>query len=92
MSVNIPETAVDSDFALAVYNIDEYGIYQIAEYSRTDGTLYMKSVLSNLIGVRQYKNITLSYFDLTGKKWLYDVKWELTYDINGIIVSRKKVM
>lgn len=89
--VNIPETAIDNDFASEVYDIDANGIYQTVEYFRQDGTLYMRSVLSNPMGIRQYKNVTLSYYDSTGTIHMYDVTWELTYDINSTLVSRKRV-
>lgn len=91
MSVKIPETAIDGDFATEMYDIDQFGIYQTVEYSRPNGTLYMRSKLSNPSGVRQYQNVTLSYFDETGTIHLYDVQWVLSYDINNTIVSRKKV-
>lgn len=91
MAQNIPETAIDNDFAVEAFDIDADGIYQTLEYYRTDGTLYMRSSLSTPAGTRQYKYLTLSYYDVTGQVHLYDIKWELSYDINDTIVSRKKV-
>lgn len=89
--VNIPETAIDNDFAAEMYDIDQDGIYQTVKYFRPDGTLYMQSSLSNRIGTRQYKNVTLSYYDSTGLAKMYDVTWGLTFDINSTLVSRKRV-
>lgn len=89
--VNIPETAIDNDFAAEMYDVDPDGIYQTVKYFRPDGTLYMQSELSNRIGTRQYKNITLSYYDVTGNNLLYSVTWDLSFDINSTLVSRKRV-
>jgi hypothetical protein len=91
MAQNIPETAIDNDFHSEAYDIDPDGIYRTIEYFRQDGTLYMKSTLSDSTGTRQYKYVTLSYYDETGLVHLYDIKWELEYDINTTIVSRKRV-
>lgn len=89
--VNIPETAIDNDYAAEMYDIDEDGIYQTVKYFRDDGTLYMVSELSNRVGTRQYANITLSYYDATGANLLYSVAWQLGFDINSTLVSRKRV-
>lgn len=89
--VNIPETAIDNDFSAEMYDIDLDGIYQTVKYFRSDGTLYMQSELSNHTGTRQYKNVTLSYYDNTGTKLLYSVTWELEFDINSTLISRKRV-
>lgn len=91
MAQYLPERAIDNDFSSDSFDIDLDGIYKTIEYRRKDGTLYMRSILTNQIGTRQYQNITLSFFDADGFTHLYDINWTLSYDINGTLISRRKV-
>lgn len=89
MPENLPELAVDDDFSSEAYNPDEKGIYKDVEYRRKDGTLYMKSTLSQPLSPGLYGLATLVYYDSTGKIPLHAVKWKLGYDINKKIVSKR---
>jgi hypothetical protein len=91
MAQNLPETAIDNDFSSEAFDIDSDGIYKTIEYRRPDETLYMKSTLSGSIGTGQYKYVMLAYYDESGTVHLYTIKWQLEYDINSTLVSRKKV-
>jgi len=85
------EQAIAKDFSSEVFNIDDAGVYKRVDYRRLDGTLYMRSQLSHNLGDGLYGLVTLSYYDRTGTIPVYDEVWELNYDINGKIVTKKKV-
>lgn len=89
MSEKLPELAISNDFSSRALEPDKNGIYTVVEYRRKDGTLYMRSSLSNEVGKGRYGAVTLSYFDEAGITKLHDVKWELGYDINRKIVSKR---
>ena len=89
MPENLPELAVDDDFSSEALFPDDNGIYKVVEYFRKDGTLYMRSTLSNEITKGVYALCTLTYFDRSGKIPLHQVVWKLGYDINKKIVSKR---
>jgi hypothetical protein len=89
MAENIPELAVIDDFHSSAYDPDDNGIYKTVDYRRMDGTLYMRSTLSQSLGKGMYGNVKLSYFDRTGTVLLHDIIWELQYDINKKIISKR---
>lgn len=89
MPENLPELAVDDDFSSEAYEPDDKGIYKVVEYRRRDGTLYMKSTLTNLISPGVYGMTILTYYDASGTVPLHQVKWTLKYDINKKIVSKR---
>lgn len=89
MPENLPERAISDDFSSDAYLPDKDGIYRVLEYRRKDGTLYMKSTLSDLISSRMYTRATLTYFDATGTIPLHDVVWKFQYDINRKIISKR---
>ena len=86
------ELAIDKDFTSEAFNPDDSGVYKRVDYRRLDGTLYMRSQLSHDLGNGLYGRITQSYYDVTGTIHMYDQAWELQYDINRKIVSKKKVL
>ena len=85
----LPEIAVAGDFTSEAFNIDDAGVYTRVDYRRLNGTLYMRSVLSHNLGHGQYGKVTLTYYDHTGTNPLYDVVWNIEYDINRKIVVKK---
>ncbi|MGE7305902.1 hypothetical protein ACQKJG_18935 [Priestia megaterium] len=89
MAQNLPELAVDDDFNSEALEPDEEGIYTVVEYYRKDRTLYMRSQLLNKIGKGLYAYVLLSYFDETGKVLLHTRTWQLGYDVNMKIVSKR---
>lgn len=89
MAENLPELAIDDDFSSEALEPDDEGIYTEVRYKRKDGTLYMKSTLVQKVGTAQYRYVKLSYYDLTGENHLHDIVWELGYDINKKIVSKR---
>lgn len=89
MAQFLPELAIGDDFASTALEPDEDGVYKVIEYRRSNGTLYMRSKLTNRLGKGQYQFVTLSYYDETGEIHLHNIKWELKYDINKKIVEKK---
>lgn len=85
----LPRLAVDSEFNSEAYEPDQDGVYTVVEYSRNDGTLYMRSTLSRRIESRMYAEVTLAYFDKRGEEILHQTTWKLHYDINKKIVSKR---
>ena len=89
MAENLPELAVDDDFSSEAFQPDDEGIYTVIEYRRRDGTLYMRSTLTNLIAPGMYGQAILSYYDSAGATPLHEVKWTFEYDINKKIISKR---
>lgn len=67
---------------------DTNGIYTVMEYKRTDGTLYLKSTLSNPDASGNYQTMTWQFYDAAGTSVLSTKTWTLTYDADGKIVSK----
>ena len=91
MAEKLPELAIDGNFSSEAFNPDDKGIYQMVEYRRPDGTLYMRSQLSYLMGDGRYGKATQTYYDRTGTIAMFSTEWNLSYDINKKIISKKKV-
>ena len=89
MAEKLPELAVDGNFSSEAFNPDEQGIYQLIEYRRRDGTLYMRSQLSHSLGDGRYGKVTLTYYDVSGQTAYHSTEWNLSYDINKKIVTKK---
>jgi len=62
------------------------GIYTVVEYKRKDGTLFMKSVLSNKVG-DNYLVDTRTFYATNGTTIRKTEVWDLTYDSDGDIVN-----
>ena len=69
-------------------NIDANGIYTVVDYKRADGTLYMKSTLSNPDANSNYQTDTWQFFDVAGTTVILTVTWTLTYDADGNVISK----
>lgn len=67
---------------------DSNGINTIVEYQRKDGTLYLRSTLSNLDGANHYLTDTWTFYDTNGTTLLKTVTWTLTYDTSDNITQR----
>lgn len=71
---------------------DDNGIFTVVEYKRTDGTLYMKSTLSNANADGKYQtNVWLLYDDL-GIEVIQTIPWTISYDTDGDIISKVVVI
>lgn len=69
---------------------DENGIYRIVEFKRPgDGTLYMKSTLSNPDDNGNYQTVTWEFYDENGSQVKLKAIWTLTYDADGSIISKE---
>jgi hypothetical protein len=75
------------DFSQYASEIDDLGIYTLVEFKRTDGTLYLKSVLSNPDADGNYQTCSWTFYGEDGTT-VSDVKtWTLTYE-NGVLRDR----
>lgn len=69
-------------------NKDDNGIFTVVEYKRPDGTLYMKSTLSNPDTEGNYQAMTWKFYDEAGTATVDTVVWNIAYDEDGDIVSK----
>ena len=58
------------------------GVYTTVEYKRKDGTLLMKSVLSNKVGDNYTVN-TRTFYILNGSTVRRTEIYDITYDVDG---------
>lgn len=86
--VNIQRYLLDQGGNLrkTVSGRDANGIYVTTDYKRVDGTLYMRSVLSQLSG-KNYSRDTWTFYDKTGIVPNDAVVWTLTYDVDGNVTD-----
>jgi hypothetical protein len=87
------------DFAAAVdiklddYNIsasspDINGIFTVVDYRRrADGTLYLRTTLSNPNADLKYGTVTLNYYNAAGDTVINTQVWTITYDSSGAIIG-----
>lgn len=68
--------------------IDANGLYTIISYKRADGTLYMKSTLSNPDASLNYQTDTWQFYNAAGTTIMLTKTWTISYDANGGIVSK----
>lgn len=68
--------------------VDANGIYTVVDYKRTDGTIYMKSTLSNVDLNENYQTDTWQFYDADGITLLKTITWTLSYDKDSNIVSK----
>lgn len=66
---------------------DSNGTYTVVDYKRLDGTLVMKSTLSNGTSPN-YTTDTWQFYDSTGTTIIATKTWTITYDSNGKVVSK----
>ncbi len=71
---------------------DINGVFKVVEYKRLDGTLYMKSILSNPDSKGNYRNNTWEFYDETGLNRTRTINWMLTFDKNNRLVSKEVVL
>lgn len=67
-------------------NRDSDGIYLQVDYKRTNGTLFMRSTLSN-----DYTLVTCTYYNDAGTATVLTKQRNITYDNDGNIVSMEAV-
>ncbi|MGC5328874.1 hypothetical protein [Brevibacillus sp. SYSU BS000544] len=67
---------------------DGNGIYTVMDYKRSDGTLYMKSTLSNADASGNYQTMTWNFYNAAGTTIVSTKTWTLTYDADKNIVSK----
>lgn len=59
------------------------------DHLRPDGTLYMKSVLSELSPAGNYEQVKIEFFDESGANKVKTEVWELTYDADRNITNKQ---
>ncbi|MDE2099072.1 MAG: hypothetical protein KGL39_17595 [Patescibacteria group bacterium] len=65
-------------------------VYTVVTYTRSDGTTYMVSTLSNPDANNNYQTDTWQFYDAAGTTVVETHTWTLTYDANS--VQTKAVM
>ncbi|MGY0692991.1 hypothetical protein ACW2QC_09410 [Virgibacillus sp. FSP13] len=77
----------DSELNQYLSGKDSDGIYTVTDFERPDGTLYLKSTLSNTDANGNYRTVTWDFYDESGN---LDVTktWSLSYDQDGKIESK----
>lgn len=63
-------------------------VYQVVDYKRKDGTIYMKSTLSTTNAAGQYTRLKNDYYNTTGTLVVKTVTWALNYDARGFATSK----
>ena len=71
-------------------NIDSNGVYTVVDYKRNDGTLYMKSTLSNQSGIN-YLTDTWQFYNGLGTIVTSTKTWTLSYNANGVITTKEVI-
>lgn len=66
---------------------DSKGVYPIVDYKRTDGTLYMRSTLTNANANGNYQTDTWRYYAADGTTLVKTVTWTIGYDSDGAVTS-----
>ncbi len=67
---------------------DSNGLYTIVDYKRADGSLYMKSTLSNVDLKGNYQTDTWQIYDNLGTSLVKTLTWSVSYDVDGDILSK----
>ncbi|MED4570306.1 hypothetical protein P9302_12555 [Brevibacillus agri] len=67
---------------------DANGIYTVVDFKRVDGTLFMKSTLSNPDANGKYQTNTWQFYNAAGTAVVSTKTWTLTLDADGNIVSK----
>ena len=78
----------DSELNSYASGLDSKGIYTIIDFERTDGTLYLKSTLSNVDAYGNYQTVTWDFYDVGGTNIVLTKTWSLTYDEDGSITQK----
>lgn len=88
MIEQIPISAVANVFNEYSSAVDSKGLYTVVQYKRLDGSLYMKSTLSNPDPNGYYQTMTWEFYDGAGTTLLYSQVWTLTNDAQGVPISK----
>lgn len=88
MAEKLPVAAVDNTFNEYSTIPDANNIYTIMSYKRRDGSLYMKSTLSDPDASGNYLTMKWDFYDTDGTTLLYSQTWTLTYDAQGNVTSK----
>ncbi|WP_042352250.1 hypothetical protein [Bacillus massiliigorillae] len=63
-------------------------VYLSVDFKRADGSLYMKSTLSNPDGNGNYQTATWQFYNDAGTEIVLTKTWSFVYDPDGIIVDK----
>ncbi|SFI89627.1 hypothetical protein [Brevibacillus centrosporus] len=67
---------------------DANGIYTVVDFKRADGTLFMKSTLTNPDANGKYQTNTWQFYNAAGTAVVNTKTWTITYDADGNAVSK----
>ncbi|PLR72333.1 hypothetical protein [Bacillus sp. UMB0728] len=79
----------DSGLSEFASNPDVNGVYTTVDFKRSDGTLYLKSVLSNPNGSGNYQTVNWKFYSTDGSTEALVVNWTITYDESGVIMKKE---
>ena len=83
----------DLNRTMNVYMSDKVGyIYTVVDYKRIDGTLFMKSTLSNPDVNGNYQTDTWKLYDADGATLIQTITWTITYDASNLITQKEAVV
>lgn len=82
-------TAINETLSSYASGKDSNGKYTTIEWKRKDGTLFKKSVLSELVG-DNYTVQTITWYDTNGTSVTKTEVYDLTYDEDGFPVNEVK--
>lgn len=91
--VNLGNNITEIEKKLKNYNSygsakDVYGIYTVVDYKRADGTLYMKSTLSNADINNNYQTDVWRFYNDAGSTVILTLTWTIMYDDDSGIISK----
>lgn len=69
----------------------ETSIYKVVEHKRQNGTIYLKTTLSNRNSDNRYTRVKLEYYNTSGTMVVRTETFAITYDVYGQIISKIKV-
>ncbi|KZR58982.1 hypothetical protein [Pseudobacillus badius] len=69
-------------------NPDIDGVYRVVDFKTVDGKMHMKSTLSNPDMQNNYQTLTWEFYDEKGLAVVRTVYWTITYDNNGVAISK----
>ncbi|ELK39026.1 hypothetical protein D478_26379 [Brevibacillus agri BAB-2500] len=67
---------------------DANGKFTVVDFKRPDGTLYLKSTLSNPDANGNYQTNTWQFYDAAGTTIVLTKTWTISYNADGLITSK----
>lgn len=76
-------------FNIVSYDLDtDTHTYRSVDYKRSDGTLYLRTILENLDGNKNYRRMRLDFYNTSGNQVVRTQFYALDYDEFGMLYSK----